>query len=80
MDADPDILLSVRDLTVALPVGGRMVDVIDSVSFTLGAREILGIVGESGSGKSMTALALMGLIDAPGARVTGSARFKGREL
>ncbi|GBQ30001.1 ABC transporter ATP-binding protein [Gluconacetobacter azotocaptans] len=80
MDADATPLLAVRDLTIALPVGGRMVNIIDSVSFTLGAREILGIVGESGSGKSMTALALMGLIDAPGARITGSARFKGREL
>ena len=30
------------------------------------AGEVVGIVGESGSGKSVTALALMGLIDAPG--------------
>ena len=39
----------------------------------------LGVVGESGCGKSMTALALMGLVPAPG-RVTGSLRFEGREL
>ncbi|MBB2206521.1 ABC transporter ATP-binding protein [Gluconacetobacter takamatsuzukensis] len=77
---DGDMLLAVRDLTVALPVGGRLVPIVESVSFTLGTREILGIVGESGSGKSVTSLAIMGLIDVPGARITGSVRFRGREL
>ena len=37
-------------------------------------------MGESGSGKSMTALAIMGLIDTQGAAITGSVRYKGREL
>jgi peptide/nickel transport system ATP-binding protein len=80
MDAGSDTLLAVRDLTIALPVAGRMVNVVESVSFALGPREILGIVGESGSGKSMTSLAIMGLIDVPGACITGSARYRGREL
>ena len=41
---------------------------------------MVGIVGESGSGKSVTALALMGLVDYPG-RVQPSAwRFDGRDL
>ncbi len=74
-------LLEVRDLSVVLPAGrGRLVRIVENVSFSLGAREILGLVGESGSGKSMTALALMGLIDVPGARITGSARYRGQEL
>ena len=76
-----DALLQVRDLSIALPAGrGRSVRIVENVSFSLDAREILGLVGESGSGKSMTALALMGLIDVPGARITGSARFRGQEL
>ncbi|WP_041249553.1 ABC transporter ATP-binding protein [Gluconacetobacter diazotrophicus] len=80
MGADATPLLAVRDLTIALPVGGRMVNLIESVTFALGAREIMGIVGESGSGKSLTALAIMGLIDVPGARIAGSVRYRGREL
>jgi len=80
MDADAP-LLDVRDLTIALPAGrGRLVRIVENVSFSLHPQEILGIVGESGSGKSMTALALMGLIDVPGAVITGSALFRGREL
>ncbi len=74
-------LLEITDLTIALPSArGRMVRIVEGLCFSVGEREILGIVGESGSGKSMTALAVMGLIDAPGARITGSVRFRGREL
>ena len=36
------------------------------------------IVGESGSGKTVTALAIMGLIDPPGRIVAGDVRFDGR--
>ena len=73
-------ILSVRALTVALPTDRGTVTILDRVSFDIAPREILGIVGESGSGKSMTALAVMGLIDAPGAVITGSIRYRGREL
>jgi peptide/nickel transport system ATP-binding protein len=41
--------------------------------------ETLALVGESGAGKSATALAVIGLLPAT-ARVTGSVRFRGREL
>ena len=74
-------LLEITELTIALPSArGRMVRIVEQLCFSVGEREILGIVGESGSGKSMTALAVMGLIDAPGAQVTGSVRFRGREM
>ncbi len=73
-------ILSVRDLTVAFPSDRGLLTILDRVSFAIAPREIVGIVGESGSGKSMTSLAVMGLIDAPGAVITGSVRFRGREL
>jgi ABC-type dipeptide/oligopeptide/nickel transport system ATPase component len=44
------------------------------------ASEILGLAGHSGSGKSTLALSILKLLDAKGARVTGSALFAGRDL
>ena len=69
-------LLNIRNLKVHF---GNF-PAVDGVDLTLDKGELLGIVGESGSGKSVTMLALMGLIDAPG-RVTADAlEFEGRDL
>ena len=63
-------LLDVRDLSVQF---GR-VAAVQRVSFTLQAGETLAIVGESSSGKSVTALALMRLLDPPPiCRISGQA-------
>jgi ABC-type dipeptide/oligopeptide/nickel transport system ATPase component len=72
-------LLEVDDLRVGLPRRDGMLAAVDGVSFAVAPGEVLGIAGESGSGKTMTALALLGLLP-HGARVTGSARFDGKEL
>jgi dipeptide transport system ATP-binding protein len=53
---------------------------VDDVSLHVDAGEVLGIVGESGSGKSVTALALMGLVDAPGRVQAQRLVFDGRDL
>ncbi|KQW38890.1 ABC transporter ATP-binding protein [Rhizobacter sp. Root404] len=53
---------------------------VDGVSLTVNAGEVVGIVGESGSGKSVTALALMGLIDEPGKVGATRLSFDGRDL
>ena len=69
-------LLNIRNLRVQF---GNF-PAVEGVDLTLAAGELLGIVGESGSGKSVTMLALMGLIDAPG-RVTADAiEFQGQDL
>ncbi len=57
-----DTLLDVRDLHVAYREAGRVVPIVDGVSFTLRRGEALGLAGESGCGKTTTALALLGLL------------------
>ena len=69
-------LLEVENLHVAFGA----FKAVDGVSLSLDAGEVLGIVGESGSGKSVTALALMGLIDAPGRVHATRLSFDGRNL
>ncbi len=69
--ADP--VMSVRDLGVR--IGGR--DIVRGVSFDVERESTVGIVGESGSGKSMTVLAATGLLDAPGAVVSGTSTITG---
>jgi len=53
--------------------------VVDGVSLSIAAGEILGVAGASGSGKTTLALALMGLLPSD-VTVSGSIRFGGREL
>ncbi len=50
--------LAVENLKIVL--AGSSADVVDEVSFTVRAGEVLGLVGESGSGKTTVALALLG--------------------
>ncbi|AXK31668.1 ABC transporter ATP-binding protein [Streptomyces armeniacus] len=72
-------LLSVRDLTVEYKTDAGWGTAVHRLSFDVGERQTLAVVGESGSGKSAAAMAIMGLLPSS-ARVTGSVRFRGREL
>ncbi len=60
MMAEP--LLSVRGLTIEIPVGGGILHAVRGIDFDVNRGETLCIVGESGSGKSLTSLAVMGLL------------------
>ena len=75
-----DPLLAIRDLRVSYKTGGRIVNAVNGIDLDLHRTETLAIVGESGSGKSVTARAIMGMINDVNAVVSGSIRFRGREL
>jgi oligopeptide/dipeptide ABC transporter ATP-binding protein len=72
-------VLEVEDLTVTFDTDEGRVQAVRGVNLQVYEHEVLGIVGESGSGKSVTMLAVMGLLPRT-ADITGSARFRGREL
>ena len=59
-------VIEVRDLKTYFYTDRGVVRAVDGVDFTIEPRKTLGVVGESGCGKSVTALSIMGLIEAPG--------------
>jgi peptide/nickel transport system ATP-binding protein len=78
--AGQEPLVSVEDLHVEFRTDAGVVKAVDGVSWSISAGETLGIVGESGSGKSVSALALMGLLQKPQAKISGRILFRGRDL
>lgn len=73
-------LLSIEQLTVALPPRGDRPFAVQDISFQLNPNEILCIVGESGSGKSISANAIMGLLPTYLKPQSGQIRFREKDL
>ncbi|MFI7212267.1 ABC transporter ATP-binding protein [Micromonospora maritima] len=74
-------LLEVRDLHVEFRTREGVARVINGVTYHLDAGETLAVLGESGSGKSVTAQAIMGILDTPPAHVRGGQiLYQGRDL
>ncbi|PZW44951.1 oligopeptide/dipeptide ABC transporter ATP-binding protein [Humitalea rosea] len=73
-------VLDVTDFSVEFRTRAGIVRALDRVAFSVGRGETMALVGESGSGKSVTAYALLGLLDAAGRITGGSARLEGTEL
>ena len=80
--AKDDTLLDVRNLSVRFEAPEPSVQATSDVSFRVGLQQRFGIIGESGSGKSVTALAILRLLD--NRLVTygsdSSIRFREKEL
>ena len=74
-------LLDVEDLRVEFHTRDGLAKAVNGVNFTLHEGETLGILGESGCGKSVTAQAIMGILDTPPARIAGGqVRYRGVDL
>ena len=72
--------LEVDGLGVQFGRAAPVVRAVHRVSFSVERGETVAIVGESGSGKSVTALAIMGLVDPPGLITDGDVRLAGKPL
>ena len=73
-------LLEVDDLYVEFQQRSGVVNAVNGISYSLAERETLAILGESGSGKSVSAQAIMGILDVPPAVVSGAIRFEGKDM
>ena len=69
-------MITVRDLVMRLPSGGRSLTILDGVSLEIAAGEVVAVTGPSGSGKS-TLLGLLAGLDTPSA---GSITVDGVEV
>jgi peptide/nickel transport system ATP-binding protein len=75
----PDPLIEVVDMSVRFVNRDIDVLVVDGVSFSLAAGEVLCLLGESGSGKTVTMRALLRLLP-PHARIGGRVRLSGHDI
>ncbi|CAG7603525.1 ABC transporter ATP-binding protein [Actinacidiphila bryophytorum] len=80
-DAPLAPLLEVRDLHVEFHTRDGVAKAVNGVNYSVNAGETLAVLGESGSGKSVSAQAVMGILDMPPARIPkGEILFQGRDM
>ena len=65
-----DKLLEVKDLSISFPTEAGVIRAVNEVSFEVPRSTTVGVVGESGCGKSVTARALLNIVQPPG-RIDG---------
>ncbi|WP_251071876.1 ABC transporter ATP-binding protein [Streptomyces sp. ISL-43] len=81
-DGDPQTpLLEVRDLHVEFHTRDGVAKAVNGVNYSVSAGETLAVLGESGSGKSVTAQAIMGILDMPPGKIPqGEILFRGQDM
>ncbi|MHC0430187.1 ABC transporter ATP-binding protein [Streptomyces sp. O3] len=74
-------LLEVRDLHVEFRTRDAVIKAVNGVHYSVDAGETLAVLGESGSGKSVTAQAVMGILDMPPGHIPrGRIAFRGEDM
>jgi ABC-type dipeptide/oligopeptide/nickel transport system ATPase component len=80
-DAPGVPLLEVRDLHVEFHTRDGIAKAVNGVNYSVNAGETLAVLGESGSGKSVSAQAIMGILDMPPGRIPqGEILFRGEDM
>jgi oligopeptide transport system ATP-binding protein len=81
MPGPGETILEVRDLAVEFRTRDGVVNAVNGITYTVAQGETLAILGESGSGKSVSAQAVMGILDIPPAVITsGEILFHGDDM
>lgn len=76
-----EVILEVDDLHVEFRVQSGVVNAVNGVTYDVRAGETVAVLGESGSGKSVSAQAIMGIVDSPPGFIThGELRYRGEDL
>lgn len=73
-------MLSINNLSIKFRDKLEGLEVVNNLSLTIGAGEIVGIVGESGSGKTVTSLAIAGLLSRHNTSIEGEILMDGVDL
>lgn len=73
-------LLELSDVSLTLKLYGGDASILKSLDLDIRRGERVALVGESGCGKSLTAQLIMGLVERRNARVSGSMRFRGKDM
>ncbi|MGY3058943.1 oligopeptide transport system ATP-binding protein [Streptomyces sp. TE3672] len=74
-------LLEVRDLHVEFHTRDGVAKAVNGVNYSVDSGETLAVLGESGSGKSVTAQAIMGILDMPPGKIPqGQILYRGQDM
>jgi oligopeptide/dipeptide ABC transporter ATP-binding protein len=74
-------ILAIRDLSIVIEDNLGLEKAVDNLSLEVKKGQTLALVGESGSGKTLTALATLGILPTPPAKITsGSIFFEEQDL
>jgi microcin C transport system ATP-binding protein len=74
------MLVDVRNLSVAFGEGASAVRVVKNISFTIHRGETVALVGESGSGKTVSAMSILRLLPNSASHPTGEIFFEGKDI
>ncbi len=76
----PEVLVQIKNLVINFYTYRGIVKAINGVSLQIKKGEFFGLVGETGCGKSVTASAILNLVQNPGKIEKGEILFKGKDI